>query len=179
MRRRSIALPLAMLALFAVASVALAGGWAQVTAKNVPVDPPAGEETTIQIRVLQHGETPVSWPRLTVVATDAASGAVIRAVAVATGPEGSYEATLLFPTAGEWTLTYESVDLVMQGSATVRIANVAAPGAAAPVEAPAARAMDVLPQLIAVLAIFAVLAVGVLALRGRGTPADSPASARS
>jgi hypothetical protein len=180
MRHRSIASLLAVLALLALASVAVAGGWAQVTAKSVPTDPPAGGETTIELNMLQHGRTPVSWPRLTVVATDAASGAVVRVEATATGPEGSYVAKITFPSAGQWTLTYESADLVMEGSTPIRIAApvAAAPGST-PVEAPATQASNVLPLVFAALAVVALLAIGGgLVLRGRGASAGPGVSAR-
>lgn len=179
MRHRSIALSLALLATFAVASVAASGGWAQVSAINIPVDPPAGEQATIQLNVLQHGVTPVSWPGLTVVATDATSGAVIRAAATASGPEGSYVATLVFPSAGEWTLTFESADLIMEGAAAM---HVAPPVVAAPATgtAPAtASAFDVMPLLLALLAGFAALAIGGVVLRNRGAAAGNRVSART
>jgi hypothetical protein len=134
MRHPLIALPLAVLAGLALASVALAGGWAQVTVKDAPLDPPAGGGTPIDLRVLQHGATPVSWPHLTVIATDATSGESFLSRAQAKGAEGSYVATLVFPTAGDWTLTFESPELVMEGSAVL---NVVAPAAAAPAVQPA------------------------------------------
>ena len=167
MRHRSIALPLAVLALFAVASIAFAGGWAQVNVTNVPADPPPGEETTIQLNVLQHGMTPVSWPGLTVVATDATTGAVVRVAAKASGPEGAYAATLVFPSAGEWRLTFESPNLLMEGSAAIHVAN------------PAAAAFNAMPLLLTMLAAFAVLAIGGLALRGRAASAGSRVSVRT
>jgi hypothetical protein len=179
MRHRFIALPLAALAAFVLASVTVAGGWAQVTAKNVPVDPPVGEETTIELDVLQHGVTPVSWPGLTVIATDAATGAVIRAEAQATGAEGSYIVKIVFPSAGDWTLTFDSAELEMTGSVAMLIAPPvgAAPGAGSTTDGSTTQAVDVLPQVLAVLALAAILAVGVLALRDRGARADSPVSA--
>jgi hypothetical protein len=180
MRHRLFAPLLAVLAVLALGSVAFAGGWAQVTAKAVPVDPPAGEETTIELNVLQHGVTPVSWPRLTVIARDSVSGAVVRAEAQATGPEGSYVARITFPSAGQWTLSYESDDLVMEGRTPIRItAPVAAAPGSTPAEAPANPGFDVLPLVFAALAVVALLAIGSgLALRGRGASAGSGASAR-
>jgi hypothetical protein len=175
MRHRSIALPLAVLASFAIASVVVAGGWAQVTATNVPVDPPVGEEATIEMDVLQHGITPVSWPGLTVIATDAASGTVVRADARAVGAAGSYVATIVFPSAGDWTLTFTSTDLVMEGSVSMRVAPpvAAAPGGAG---TPAA---DVLPLLLALLAAAVILVIGGAALQRRGGSAGARLSART
>lgn len=185
MRHRSIALPAAtltaVLGLLLAATAALAGGWAQVTAKNVPVDPPAGQETTISLSMLQHGQTPVSWPRLTVIATEKGSGKVVSAQATASGPEGTYVAKLTFPTEGAWTLSFTSQDLIMEGSATVNVAPpVAAPAAPATGnQAPAAKAFDPMLPLLAVLGVFAVLVVGVLVVRGRATPAGTQVSART
>jgi hypothetical protein len=180
MRHRSIALSVAVLASFVLASVALAGGWAQVSAKNVPVDPPAGEETTIDLGVLQHGVTPVSWPDLTVVATDATSGAVVRAEAKAKGTTGSYVATIVFPTAGDWKLTFDSVDLVMEGSVAMHVAPpIAAAPAGTPAEQAPAPASFVGPLLVVLLAVGAILVIGGLAMRGRGGSAGSRASART
>lgn len=185
MRHRPIALPaatlVAILALLLATAAALAGGWAQVTAKDVPVDPPAGQETTISLSMLQHGETPVSWPRLTVTATEKASGATVSAQATASGPEGSYVVKLTFPSEGQWTLSFLSQDLIMQGSAAVHVAPpVAAPAAPATgSQAPATNAFDPMLPLFGVLAIFAALVVGVLVVRGRATPAGAQVSART
>jgi len=178
MRKQLLGIPVAVLALFAATSVALAGGWATVSAQNVPVDPPAGEEISITLKMLQHGKTPVSWPGLTVIATDKASGAVVAAQATASGPEGTYVVKLSLPTAGNWVLSYSSPDLMMEGTAAVRVAAaVAAPANANTTPATqATQATDVMLPLLAVLAIFAVLAGGVLLVR-RGTAAGTRVSA--
>jgi hypothetical protein len=114
-------MPLALLGILALATGAVAGGWAQVTLTDSPVEPSTGVETPIGFRVMQHGQTAVSWPRLTVVATDADSGVVVRAAARAEGATGLYVATIAFPTGGDWTLTFESTDLIMEGTATMRV----------------------------------------------------------
>jgi hypothetical protein len=133
MRRRPfVALLVAMVASLVMTSAAVAGGWATVTLADPPAEPTAGGETTLGLTVLQHGETPVSWPRITVVATDAATGATIRAEAQPTaGQTGRYTATLTFPTGGSWTLAYESADLIMDGTATLAVAASAAAAPAA------------------------------------------------
>jgi len=166
MRHRLIALPLAVLASLILATVALAGGWAHVTVDNAPVDPPAGGGTPIELSVLQHGVTPVSWPGVTVVATDATSGTVVRAQAQAKGPEGSYVATIVFPTAGEWTLTFESAELEMAGSVAMKVApavTATQPGTAAAT----ASALDVMPVLLLLFAAIVALAIGGLVVKGR------------
>lgn len=176
MRTRSIALASAVLASLLVASVVAAGGWAQVTGTNVPVDPQAGEEATVEFNVFQHGLTPVSWPGLTVVATDAASGTVVRAEAHAKGPEGSYVATIVFPSAGAWTLTFVSKDLEMEGSVAMTVAPpvaAALPGAAAST----AQAFDVLPLVLVLLAAAVALVIVGQVLRSRGASGDPRVSA--
>ena len=166
MLHRLTALPLAVLASLALASAAFAGGWAQVTVMDAPTDPPAGGGTPIELSVLQHGVTPVSWPTLTVVATDATSGTVVRAEAEAKGAEGSYIATVVFPSAGEWTLTFESAELDMSGSAAVSVAPpmVAAQPVAA---ATAASNLDAAPLLFLLIAAAVAVAVAGFALKGR------------
>lgn len=178
MRHRSIALVLATLASLALASAAVAGGWAHVSARTVPVDPPAGEETTIEVNVLQHGVTPVSWPELTVIATDAASGTVIRAEAQAVGGAGSYVARIVFPSAGDWTLSFASTDLVMEGSAVMHVAPpAAAPPAGAGTPTESAPASGAIPLALLLLAAAGILAIGGLAVRSRRGSAGARASA--
>ena len=188
MRHRSIALPLAVLASLVLASVAAAGGWAQVSAKNMPVDPPAGEPTTIELAVSQHGVTAVSWPDLTVIATNEASGDVIRVAAEAKGPVGSYVATIVFPSEGQWVLTFDSTALEMAGWAPIQIAPTvaAAPGGAgagagAPNQATAPAQLST--EMTAVVLVLFVLVVGAglvaLGVRNRGGSADAPVSART
>ena len=179
MRHRLAALPLALLSLIAslaLASVALAGGWAFVAAQNAPVDPPAGEETTIELLMLQHGVTPVSWPGLTVIATEASSGAEVRVEAVAKGEKGAYEATFVFPTAGQWTLSFASNDLVMEGSVPLTVAPAAAvvgQGAASSATA----AFDVMPLLLVLIAGVVTLVILGQVLHGRGAIANPKVSA--
>jgi hypothetical protein len=189
MRHRTIALPLALLASLALASVAVAGGWAQVTAKTVPVDPPAGEATTIELGVSQHGITPVSWPDLTVIATNDTTGATFRTKAEAKGPTGSYVATLTFPSAGAWTLTFDSTDLIMEGLTKLQVglSGVAAPAAPAgagagaqnPTTAPAAPATDVMLVVLLLFVLAVGLGVAALGLRSRNATGDSRLSVRT
>ena len=166
MLHRLIALPLAVLASLVLATAAGAGGWAQVTVTNAPTDPPAGGGTPIELSVLQHGVTPVSWPTLTVVATDATSGTVVRADAKAEGAEGTYVASIVFPTAGNWNLTFESAELDMSGSAAV---SVAPPGVAAQPAAAttAASNFDAAPLLFLLIAAAVALAIAGFAFKGR------------
>jgi hypothetical protein len=180
-RRSRLLLPAVLLgASLAWAATVAAGAMAVVTVTDVPADPPAGEDVALGFTVLQHGETPVSWPTITVLATESTTGDVVRAPATPEGPTGSYVATIVLPTEGRWTLTFESTDLYMEGSATIRVA----PPLAAPVVpiAPAvtesAPAADIGPAAIA-LALSVILLVAGLSLRGRRVRADEPVSART
>jgi len=178
MRHPRIALPLAALASLALASVALAGGWAQVTVSGGAVDPAAGEEASIDLSVLQHGVTPVSWPTLTVVATEHTSGAVVRAEAEARGTEGSYVATIVFPSPGEWTLTFASAELDITGSDSISVAppiTAVQPGAAVP----AASRFDAMPLFLLLVAATIALAFAGRALRSRGVASDARVSVRN
>ena len=168
MRRRSLAFPIALVAGLMLTASAVAGGWAKVTVTDTPVDPPAGGGTVVELQVLQHNETAVSWPSLTVIATNTSTGESFRTPAKAEGPTGRYVATLTFPTEGAWTLSFDSNDLIMDGTASVQVAAAAAPVAATP-STPAAPATDPVPFGLAALVILAIVAGGALAIRGRHT----------
>ena len=121
-RFRFIALPLAVLASLAFAASVLAGGWATVTISDPPAVPTAGSTTALDLTVLQHGVTPVSWLAITVVATNAETGATVAGQAKASGATGHYTVSLTFPTEGSWTISYASKDLVMDGSQELAVA---------------------------------------------------------
>ena len=168
MRRRSLAIPSAILAALLLTVGAVAGGWATVALTDPPVDPPAGSGTLVELDVLQHGETPVSWVSLTVVATNDSSGQSFETPARAEGPTGRYVATITFPTEGRWTLSFESPDLIMDGTATMQVAPAvaAAPVAADPSTSTVAGLDPVALGLVA-LVIIALVAGGAIAWRGR------------
>ena len=156
-KRRFIALPLAALASLAFAASALAGGWATVTISDPPAEPTAGSTTALDLTVLQHGVTPVSWLTITVVATNAETGATVAGQATATGATGHYTVSLTFPTEGSWAISYASPDLVMQGSQELAVA----PAAVAASSAPASPVVDG-----AMLAVLLVLVLGFLGAFG-------------
>jgi hypothetical protein len=135
MRHRRLPLAALLLGSLVLAPAVSAGGWALVTVTGAPVEPAAGSEAVFELSVRQHGEMPVSWPDLSVVAIEQTSREEIRAEAVATGPAGVYTATLVFPQAGSWRLSFESLDLLMDGAMLLDVAPspvvVAAPPAAA------------------------------------------------
>ncbi len=163
MRRRLLAFPLALLGTVALATTVAAGGWAQVTITDQPTDPAAVGGTTIGFQVLQHGVTAVSWPRITVIATNPATGAVVQSAAQAQGPTGHYVATVIFPAEGSWTITFNSRDLVMEGAATMAVRAAAA---TAPTYVSTAAPIDPVPVGLAGLLVLAVVGGGALAIHG-------------
>ena len=174
--RRLLAIPLALTATLALAASALAGGWATITVTDPPSEPTAGGETVIGLTVLQHGVTPVSWPAITVIARDAASGGTIKSQAVASGPTGHYTVSLTFPTAGDWSISFESSDLVMEGGQTFAIG---APPVAAETAPGALATSDAAPLIaIGAVVLLFLVAFGVLVVRDRRTDrsAHAPAS---
>jgi hypothetical protein len=171
--RTLIGVPAALIALLALTAAAFAGGWASVAMADPPGDITPGQETSVELTVLQHGATPVDWPRITVVATNAESGAIVRAQAEAVkGALGKYQATLVFPGAGDWAVTYDSPDLVMDGSASLAVTALPVPAAVnAPAVTTASAATDASATLavpIAGVAIIAILALFFAALLIRG-----------
>ena len=105
--RRLFAIPIAIVASLALTTAVLAGGWASVTITDPPADPTAGGETIFDLTVMQHGVTPVSWPGITVVATNAETGATVSGQAKASGAVGHYTVGLTFPTEGAWTIAFD------------------------------------------------------------------------
>ncbi|MBA2570942.1 MAG: hypothetical protein H0V04_07180 [Chloroflexi bacterium] len=162
---------LATVAVLMLTTTAFAGGSATATIADVPPDPGAGEEQVIGIEVRQHGVTPISWEQVTFIARNAETGEVVAADATPEGPTGHYVARVTFPSAGEWSYTFQLRDLVLepQAYAPIRVgpsAAVAAPQA--PTTANPAPAAGLDPVLVAGGLVLAFL-VGTLAgsmLRG-------------
>jgi hypothetical protein len=172
MRHLRFAIPFALVGVFVLAATALAGGWAQVTLTDPPVDPGAGTPTAVTFTVKQHGETPVSWPRLTVVATDSQSGTVVRTDAKPDGPTGRYVAVMTLPTEGTWALTFDSMDLVMEGQATLTVGAAVpvvpvSPAAAEPVPAAGPDVLSIALVGVSILTLLAVIAIGIRGRNGR------------
>jgi len=157
---RLFAIPIAIAAVLALTTAVLAGGWASVTMTDPTDEPTAGGETIFDLTVMQHGVTPVSWPAITVVATNAETGATVSALAKASGPLGHYTVGLTFPTGGAWTIAFASNDLLMEGGQTVAV-DAAAPAAAAS-ETAAASAVDV--SMVTVLLMLVLAFVGAIAV---------------
>jgi hypothetical protein len=102
---RRVFLALSLLLLFAPS--AHAGGWATVSLSSTP----SARQWTVDLTVLQHGQTPLDdlQPVVTI-----SNGATTKDFAAKpTGKAGTYRADVVFPTAGRW--TYEIDDGFVSG----------------------------------------------------------------
>ena len=108
---RKILFLMAVVVLLAFAPVALAGGWATITIDEMPGQIRAGEPWSIDLTVLQHGQTPVHnlGPNIpvepTFVATNAATGEEVVAVARPEKEVGRFTLEVTLPSEGEWAWT--------------------------------------------------------------------------
>ena len=151
MRHPRIATLAALLGGLVLATATLAGGGAQVTLTDVPHDPPAGTGVLVGFEVMQHGETPVSWPKVTVIATNTSTGDIVRTAATAQGPVGAYVATITFPVEGAWVIAFDSADLIMSGTGSLDVAPAATASAASTPAAPVELAPLALTGLLALI----------------------------
>lgn len=118
----------ALLAL-AIAVPAAAGGWASVV-DDEALPPDDSGTTLIRFTLLQHGETPVDWGALSVVAVHEESGLRVTGTA---SPEsatpGDWVAAFQLPEAGGWVLEIAHQDLEITSSAPVRLTSAPLPAA--------------------------------------------------
>lgn len=151
----------------ALALPAAAGGWASVV--DEAALPPGDEGTTlVRFTLLQHGETPVDWGALSVVATHEATGRQVTGTAAREpGTAGGWIATFPLPEAGSWVVEIRHADLEIIASGPIRVTAATLTGAT-----PAAGSATGAPAWLAVALLL--LAVGlpgtaaiVLALRRR------------
>jgi hypothetical protein len=97
----------ALVAALAVAPAASAGGWATVGFEPLPDGTSAGQTWNPTIFVKQHGITPLPGLQPIVEISDG-SGVVETFAASETAEAGVYEAGVVFPTQGDWTVTVRS-----------------------------------------------------------------------
>jgi hypothetical protein len=114
------ALILAVVGALALASTALAGGWATVKLSSSPKNVSAGEPWVVEIKVLQHGlaTQPLAGLKPTLTIRKVLSARTISSnvkeplsrtfKARATSRIGVYRARVMFPSAGTW--RYEVYD---------------------------------------------------------------------
>lgn len=93
--------------LFAIATVAYAGGWAVITVEDLPDYAVTGKPISLTFAVRQHGHTLLDGLKPTVRAT-ASRGLEVNASATSGANKGEYSALLTLPQPGEWTITITS-----------------------------------------------------------------------
>jgi hypothetical protein len=96
-----LAMVMAVAAALIVPAAAQAGGWATVGLSSLPDGLEAGDPWVVDLRVLQHGRTPMNdvRPRVLLAGPD---GARRTFAARPTGEPGLYRARVVFATAGRW-----------------------------------------------------------------------------
>jgi hypothetical protein len=105
--RQLIALTVLVTALAAAGS-ASAGGWATVGVEPYPSGVAPGDTWRTEITVLQHGQTPLDGLSPVLTITDQGSGDSRHFTATPTGKSGVYEASVVFPEAGDWRVAVET-----------------------------------------------------------------------
>lgn len=160
MTRRSLfGLAMAIVALLALATPALAGGWALVTLDALPREVRAGASLQLGFTVLQHGKTPTNKnlngdplkPVLTASRQGGAAGTAptadtsIRAEARQEGPAGHFVVDVIFPSDGVWDWQIALPTFYVQDSPSGSNAAIMAPLTVLPA-APAAAAQPAVAE---------------------------------
>jgi hypothetical protein len=101
---RRITSILAVAVWLVLAGDALAGCWATVGISPLPTDVAAGERWNVDVRVLQHGRTPLADATPKVVIANAKTGETRSFAASGRGDPGMYQAAVVFPAAGDWSV---------------------------------------------------------------------------
>jgi hypothetical protein len=90
------------------AGSASAGGWAAVGFEPLPDDTAAGASWKPKIFVKRHGVTPLEGLRPVVTIHETDSGQAESFTAVPTSEAGVYEADVVFPSPGDWSVAIDS-----------------------------------------------------------------------
>jgi hypothetical protein len=119
-----------VVALLAIPSGALAGGWALTSFDEVPTEFEAGASYDLTYTVLQHGVNPVDVGQSEVRVTGA-DGSVTTFVAARLPERGRYQVTVTFPQSGQWTWEVTQGDFGIHPMGPISVspsATAAAPG---------------------------------------------------
>jgi hypothetical protein len=156
--RHLIALSALAIALV-TAGTAGAGGWATVGLDPLPDGVDSGQTWKTEITVLQHGRTPLDG--LSPILTISGQGGVRTFTATPAGETGVYEASVVFPEAGRWSVVVDSGfgdSKLTYGPVTIGAAPAGSPGS-----------FPTLPAA-AVASALALLAAAVLGVRRMRRP---------
>lgn len=120
MRRLTLALAVFALALGALATPALAGGWAVTTFDDMPGQIVSGKDYTLGYTIRQHGSTPINVAKTEILAV-AASGRTLSFPGKPEGAVGHYVAAVFFPAGGTYTWQVTQGDFAPQDLGTITI----------------------------------------------------------
>jgi len=113
MRRLTLSLAVLALALAALATPALAGGWAVTTFDDMPGQIVSGKEYALGYTIRQHGATPINVDKTEIIAV-AVSGRTLSFPGKSDGALGHYIATVFFPAGGTYTWQVTQGDFAAQ-----------------------------------------------------------------
>lgn len=164
MARYRIAL-VAMLAVIAIPTAALAGGWAIASFDEVPGDIQAGSTYDLNYTVLQHGQTPVNVGASQVRIIDS-NGTVTAFEAVPTGETGRYSVSITFPESGTWQWEVDLGDFGPYQIGTLEVA----PGISATTATGSALRWLLPTALVIVMGLIALQVANLMKARGAGRP---------
>jgi hypothetical protein len=99
-----IGLSICLISLLLFVTPAFAGGWVVITLDSLPGGLRAGEPITLGFMVRQHGVTPRNDVSPVLIVVNQDTGQRLEAEAVQNGQTGHFEASLEFPSAGQWEL---------------------------------------------------------------------------
>jgi hypothetical protein len=120
MRRLTLAIAVFALALAALATPALAGGWAVTTFDDMPGQFVSGKEYALGYTIRQHGATPVNVSKTEILAV-AVSGRTLSFPGKSEGAVGHYVATVFFPAGGTYTWQVTQGDFAAQDLGKITI----------------------------------------------------------
>ena len=120
MRRLTLVLAVFTLGLTALATPALAGGWAVTTFDDMPGQFVSGKEYALGYTIRQHGATPINVTKTEIVAV-AVSGRTLSFPGTSQGPVGHYVATVFFPAGGTYTWQVTQGDFAPQDLGKITI----------------------------------------------------------
>jgi hypothetical protein len=136
--RRLTLVLVALASLLALSAVPVAAGGSATADVTAGLDEPpiAGEDREVRVLLLQHGVTPVDFGRVAMTATLPSSGETVTTEATSVG-DGSWAATIVFPSAGQWQLRVTHNDLETPAAMAVAVADAgpSLPPLAAPIAA--------------------------------------------
>ena len=120
MRRLTLVLAVFALTLAALATPALAGGWAVTTFDDMPGQFVSGKEYALGYTIRQHGATPINVGKTEIVAA-AVSGRTLSFPGRSDGAVGHYVATVFFPAGGTYTWHVTQGDFAPQDLGRITI----------------------------------------------------------